>query len=458
MAPVTRTMKNQEGGTTAFKGKRVTVVGLARSGIAAARALDDLGALVTVTDKKPHAELTAQLATLGREGIGVAAGGHPENLFLEADLVVVSPGVPKIPQLAMARRHGVKVISELELGWMLSDSPVIGITGTNGKSTVTSLVGRMLEQSGKRVFTAGNIGNALTEKPEFLRGQDWIVVEISSFQLEDIETFRPRIAAILNITMDHLDRYRDMKEYAEAKARIFERQTGDDVLVMNYDDHLVKEMAEGTAARVIPFSRREKVAHGVYVEDGAIVFSGEAICRVDEITIKGVHNLENCMAAIAVALAAGAKKDAVAAVAREFPGLEHRLEFVREKNGVIYINDSKGTNVGAVIRSVEGFTGPVILIAGGSDKGSDFSQLSGPVRKNVTLLVLIGTAADAMAAALRGATEIVHAKTLEEAVLVVSKRARSGEVVLLSPACASFDMFQDFEDRGRQFKEAVMKL
>ena len=458
MAAVTGTMKNQEGGTAAFSGKGVTVVGLARSGIAAARALDDLGAIVTVTDKKPQAELTAQITALGRERIRVIAGDHPESLFLEADLVVLSPGVPKIPQLAMARRHGVRVISELELGWMLSDSPVIGITGTNGKSTVTSLVGAMLERSGKRVLTAGNIGNALTEKPELLRGQDWIVVEISSFQLEDIETFRPRIAAILNITMDHLDRYHDMNEYAAAKARIFERQTGEDVLVMNYDDHLVKAMAEGAAARVIPFSRREKAAHGLYVEDGAIVFSGDVICRVDEIMIKGVHNLENCMAAIGVALAAGANKAAVAAVAREFPGLEHRLEFVREKNGVVYVNDSKGTNVGAVIKSVESFTRPVILIAGGSDKGSDFSQLSGVVRSNVTLLVLIGTSADTMAAALHGATEIVHARTLEEAVLVASKKARPGEVVLLSPACASFDMFSDFEDRGRQFKEAVMKL
>jgi len=441
-----------------FTGKRVTVVGMARSGIAAARTLHGLGAAVTITDKKPLDQLAAQVRALGTADIRVEAGGHPDRIFIETDLIVLSPGVPKIPQVLAAHRHGVPVISELELGWLISDTPFIGITGTNGKSTVTTLVGLMLKKAGKKTLVAGNIGNALTETPGLLHGQDWVVVELSSFQLEDIDTFRPRVATVLNITQDHLDRYKDITEYGEAKARIFENQQQGDVLVMNFDDPLVRAMAPRARARVVPFSRFEKHENGAYVENNRLIASGEAVCGVDEILIKGVHNLENAMAAAAMALAAGADRASVAAVLREFPGLEHRLEFVREKDGVTYINDSKGTNVGAVVKSVEGFARPVILIAGGLDKGSDFSPLADLFRNKVKLLILIGKAADKMARALGGSTETVMAKTLVDAVQLAAKRAASGDVVLLSPACASFDMFKDFEDRGRQFKEAVMNL
>ncbi|MHB8845658.1 MAG: UDP-N-acetylmuramoyl-L-alanine--D-glutamate ligase [Nitrospirota bacterium] len=441
-----------------FTGKRVTVVGMARSGIAAARALHGLGAAVTITDRKPLDQLADQVQALGVPEIRIEAGGHPDRIFVEADLIVLSPGVPKIPQVLAAQRHGVRVISELELGWLMSDAPFAGITGTNGKSTVTTLVGLMLQRSGKRTLVAGNIGNALTETPGLLHGQDWIVVELSSFQLEDIDTFRPRVATILNITQDHLDRYKDLAEYGEAKARIFEKQHKDDVLVLNFDDPLVRALAARAPSRVVPFSRLEKHAEGAYVENGRLMVRGEAICGVDEILIKGVHNLENAMAAAAMALAAGADRASVAAVLREFSGLEHRLEFVREKDGVTYINDSKGTNVGAVMKSVEGFTRPVILIAGGYDKGSDFSPLFGLFREKVKLLILIGKAADKMAKALGGSTETVTAKTLVDAVQLAAKRAAAGDAVLLSPACASFDMFKDFEDRGRQFKDAVRKL
>ena len=441
-----------------FKGKRVTVVGLARSGIAAARALRDLGAVVTVTDKKPVEQLTEQLKALGSGFVKVAAGGHPERVFIETDLIVLSPGVPKIPLILEARRHGVKVISELELAWLLSDSPFIGITGTNGKSTVTTLVGLMLKKSRKKVLVAGNIGNALTEEPRLLRGQDWIVAEISSFQLEDSETFRPAVAAILNITQDHLDRYHDITDYGEVKANIFRNQIGQDVLVLNDDDPLVRPMAARAASRVIPFSRLRDLDHGACVKDGYIVFKKERICRVDDMKIQGVHNLENALAAAALSLSAGADRRAVETVLKEFPGLEHRLEFVREKKGVTYINDSKGTNVGAVVKSVEGFTKPVILIAGGLDKGSDFSPLYDLFRRKVKLLVLIGKAADKMAKALGTSTETVFARTLEDAVRLAAAKAVSGDAVLLSPACASFDMFKDFEDRGRQFKKAVKAL
>ena len=440
-----------------FKGKKVTVVGMARSGVAAARALHALGALVTVTDKKPLDQLSAQVASLG-SGITIEAGGHPDRIFIETDLIVLSPGVPTIPPVLQARRHGVNVISELELAWLLSDAPYIGITGTNGKSTVTTLVGLMLEKAKKKVLVAGNIGNALTEDISQLTKADWIVAELSSFQLEDIETFRPRIAAILNVTQDHLDRYRTIEEYGEAKARIFMNQQENDYLVLNFDDPIVKSYTRRTAATVIPFSRQLRFNPGACVLDGYLMFNGRRIIAADELRISGVHNLENALAATALSLLAGADIRSVASVLREFPGLEHRLEFVREKDGVSYINDSKGTNVGAVVKSVEGFTRPVILIAGGLDKGSDFSPLYDLFKHKVKLLVLIGKAADKMAKALGTSTETVFAPTLQEAVRSASAHAGRGDIVLLSPACASFDMFKDFEDRGRQFKDAVRNL
>jgi UDP-N-acetylmuramoylalanine--D-glutamate ligase len=441
-----------------FKGKKVTVVGMARSGIAAARALHALGAKVTVTDAKSLDQLTAQVKALGSGSYAVEAGGHPDRIFIETDLVVMSPGVPKIPQVLNARRRGVKVISELELAWLLSDAPYVGITGTNGKSTVTTLVGLMLARAKKNVLVAGNIGTALTEDVSRLTGQDWIVAELSSFQLEDIETFRPRVATILNITQDHLDRYRDIAEYAETKARIFLNQRKGDFLVLNFDDPLVKPMARQTAATVVPFSRLLRFNPGACLLDGFVTFNGRRIIRADEIRIRGVHNLENAMAAAAMSLCAGADAESVAAVLRDFPGLEHRLEFVRERDGVAYINDSKGTNVGAVVKSVEGFMQPVILIAGGLDKGSDFRPLAALFKQKVKLLILMGKAAGKIAEAIGASTETAFATTLQDAVLLASQRASRGDVVLLSPACASFDMFKDFEDRGRQFKAAVNAL
>jgi UDP-N-acetylmuramoylalanine--D-glutamate ligase len=440
-----------------FRGKKVTVVGLARSGAAAARALNALGAIVTVTDKKPLDQLTALIASLG-SGIAIEAGGHPERIFAEADLIVLSPGVPKIPPVMQARRRGVRVISELELAWQLSDAPYIGITGTNGKSTVTTLVGLMLAKAKKDVLVAGNIGNALTEDASLLTGKDWIVAELSSFQLEDIETFRPRIATILNVTQDHLDRYHSLDEYGEAKARIFMNQRREDYLVLNFDDPIVKSFTRRATATVIPFSRQLRFNPGACVFDGHLLFNGRRIIAVDELKISGVHNLENALAATAVSILAGADARSVAAVLRTFPGLEHRLEFVRTKDGVRYLNDSKGTNVGAVIKSVEGFTRPVILIAGGLDKGSDFSPLYDLFRRKVKLLILLGAAAGKMANVLATSTETVLVQSLQEAVRLASTRAGRGDVVLLSPACASFDMFKDFEDRGKQFKEAVRGL
>jgi len=440
-----------------FKDKNITVVGLARSGVAAARALKAFGANVTVTDKKPLNMLLAQVGVLG-DDIKVEVGGHPAWVFNEADLIVMSPGVPNIPQVIQAKRLGVKVISELELAWLLSDAPYVGITGTNGKSTVTTLVGLMLTKAKKKVLVAGNIGNALTEDLGLLKNQDWIVAEISSFQLEYIETFRPRVATILNVTQDHLDRYQRIEEYSEAKARIFMNQEKGDVLILNFDDPLVKSYAMRTSATVIPFSRMLHFSPGACVQQGILTYNEKRICRIDDIRIQGIHNLENALAAAAISISAGADIESVAGVLREFTGLEHRLEFVSEKNGVTFINDSKGTNVGAVIKSIESFSQPVILIAGGSDKGSDFSPLYDLIKHKVKLLILIGNAATKMGQVLGTATETVYSHTLQDAVLVASQRALRGDIVLLSPACASFDMFKDFEDRGVQFKEAVQAL
>jgi len=447
-----------------FKGMKVTVVGLARSGVGAANLLHTLGADVTVTDSRPEVDLAAQTARLS-PGIKKSLGSHPDELFTGAGLVVISPGVPfTAAPLVKARESGACVMGELELAYEVSSSPFIAITGTNGKSTTTTLVGEMLRESGMHALVGGNLGNALTEEPEMLKGRDFVVAEVSSFQLETIHAFRPKVSAILNLTQDHMDRYPGMKEYTEAKAAVFRNQGEGDVLVLNADDPPTAELAGNAKCEVVFFSRKSALDKGVYVRDGYMVNAlhgagGDKVVAVNEIRIKGAHNLENALAAAAISLCAGASEDAVAKVLREFPGLEHRMEFVRELDGVTYINDSKGTNVGAVEKSLEGFDSPVILIAGGLDKHSDFSPLKKLMKERVKKLILIGKAAVVMYEALGSETRTVKAGyDFGEAVKLARESASPGDVVLLSPACASFDMFKDFEDRGRKFKELVNKL
>jgi UDP-N-acetylmuramoylalanine--D-glutamate ligase len=446
-----------------FRGKKITVVGLARSGVGAANLLHSLGAVVTVTDSKPASLLTEHVDRLSA-GINKVLGSHPDELFTNTDFLVVSPGVPLTARpVVMAAEAGVEVMGELELAYLYSSSPFIAITGTNGKSTTTTLVGLMLEEARMKVLVGGNLGNALTEEPEKLLGQDYIVAEVSSFQLEATDKFRPKVAAILNITQDHLDRYPGMREYAEAKALVFRNQRPDDFLVLNADDELAMSFRTAAMSKTVLFSRRRSLREGVSVQEGYLINSFEAgkrvkVIPVGDIRIKGMHNLENALAATAIALAAGAPTPVIAKVLSEFPGLEHRTEFVRELDGVSYINDSKGTNVGAVLKSLESFTAPVILIAGGLDKHSDFSPLAPLVKERVKKLILIGHAADLMEQALGAQTDTVRAKDLREAVEQARGSAAPGDVVLLSPACASFDMFKDFEDRGRQFKEIVRGL
>jgi UDP-N-acetylmuramoylalanine--D-glutamate ligase len=437
-------------------------MGLARSGAGAANLLQSLGAAVTVTDSKTEESLKTYSDTL-TAGIRKVLGSHPDELFTKTDLIVVSPGVPlTVKPLAKAREAGVEIMGELELAFLVSNSPFIAITGTNGKSTTTSLTGEMLIASGMKAFVGGNLGNALTEEPERLKGQDFVVAEVSSFQLEAINEFRPRISAVLNITQDHLDRYADMAGYTEAKAAVFRNQKDGDVLVLNADDPPTAALKDRAACRVVWFSRKNVVEDGVYLKDGMVMAAsaGNAtgVIPADGVRIKGAHNLENAMAAAAISLSAGVTPEVIAKVLREFPGLEHRMEFVRELDGVTYINDSKGTNVGAVEKSLESFNQPVILIAGGLDKHSDFTPLAPIVKERVKKLILIGKAADVMNDALGAQTDTVRAATLADAVKLSRDSASPGDVVLLSPACASFDMFKDFEDRGRQFKALVNSL
>jgi UDP-N-acetylmuramoylalanine--D-glutamate ligase len=459
------------------RGVRVTVVGLARSGVAAARLLEEAGALVTVADRKDRAELRQSLERLDRSAVTVAAGPDYESAIDAAELVVISPGVPyRAGALERARRRGVKVLSELELASRFLSAPLLAVTGTNGKSTTVTLIGKMLQASGKRVFVGGNLGVPLSEAASrALRADradagsgpfDALVVEVSSFQLETVERFHPRIAAILNVTVDHQDRYDSLDEYIAAKARIFENQTSDDDALFNLDDPLVAPLRRQAKARVLGFTKQgvlpSDVEGGAYLDGERVtaVIDGrvQEVCHRGEITIIGPHNVENAMAASVFALLCGCPVEAVRSVLREFPGLEHALEVVRDRRGVRFINDSKGTNVDATLKALESIDRPIWLIAGGRDKGGDFSRLLPAVRQRVKRLVLIGEAAPLIADAVRGYESIERAGTLREAVEIAASGATAGDVVLLSPACASFDMFADYQDRGRQFKSLVCAL
>jgi UDP-N-acetylmuramoylalanine--D-glutamate ligase len=476
------------------KDKQVTVVGLARSGAGAARILTELGAAVTVTDLKTEEELKEHLQGLS-PSVRLALGSHPESVFTGADMLIISPGVPlDMPHIRMAKSRGIPVLGELELAYQVatngSDNPPIpplikrgkggflAVTGTNGKSTTTALLDFMMKKSGFQTILGGNIGNALTEEMYKQKAEtkeepvDYVVAEISSFQLESITDFRPKGAAVINITPDHLDRYHSFEDYRDAKARIFENQGTGDFVVLNRDDPETMRLADEKInvkkekPGIFSFSRRQEV-EGMYYKDGQIYcnfadLSGAAphspLIRADRIKITGVHNLENAMAASAMALLAGCPMQAVIDSLREFPGLEHRLEFVRELNGVLYFNDSKGTNVGAVMKSLESFSSPVILIAGGRDKAGDFSLLRALVRERVKAIVLIGEASGKIQKALGDLRPTIQAADLKEAVDVSRSLAARKDVVLLSPGCASFDMFRDFEDRGRQFKKNVLEI
>jgi UDP-N-acetylmuramoylalanine--D-glutamate ligase len=457
-------------------GARVTVMGLARSGVAACQLLQAAGARVTVADRKEPAELSSALGAIDRDHVGVTVGARYESSLDEADLVVISPGVPyRLAALEAVRRRGVKVISELELASQFSRSPLLAVTGTNGKSTTVTLIGKCLAESGKRAFVGGNLGTALSEAAvEDLRaGQagkpspfDYLVVEVSSFQLETIDRFHPWIAALLNVTVDHQDRYESLDEYVAAKQRIFENQIASDFALFNLDDDRVAALRHRVRATRLGFTSGATIGTemhgGTYLEGDAIVTTvtgvRQEICRRSEIRIIGRHNVENVMAAVTYAMLCGCPLDAIRRVLATFPGLEHALEIVRERRGVRFVNDSKGTNVDATLKALESIDQPIWLIAGGRDKGGDFSRLSQAVSRRVKRVILIGEAAPLLRQAWENVATMTEADTLREAVDCAAQGASPGDVVLLSPACASFDMFADYQDRGRQFKALIHAL
>ena len=474
-----------------LKDKRVLVVGLGKSGVASALFLKAHGARVTVSDTKSGDELRNEIPVLLDHGITVETGGHGDRTFHGQDLIVVSPGVPvDAPPLVQAKAQGVSVIGEIELAAQFLPGPIVAITGSNGKTTTTTLAGEIMTAAGFPALVGGNIGTPAISLAERAQPETVIVLEVSSFQLETIQTFRPKVAVVLNVTPDHLDRHRTFEAYTDAKARIFENQQTSDFSVLNAADPTCVAMAARTRAQVFWFSRQKEVQQGTWVQDGAIVFRGaqkevkpapsfaqdsvfigpnerQTIMLVSEIPLKGAHNLENVLAAACAGVLMGCAHEKIRQAVREFKAVEHRLEFVASIGGVDYYNDSKATNVDATIKALESFPANIHLILGGKDKGSDYTVLSDLLRQRVKRVYTIGAAAAKIESQIvsssgahgkNGGPEIVHAETLEHALRKAHSAAQPGDVVLLAPACASFDQFKNYEHRGQTFKEIVRAL
>jgi UDP-N-acetylmuramoylalanine--D-glutamate ligase len=412
-----------------WKNKRVCIIGLARSGLACASLLSELGAYVSVTDnQRNHTTVTNAAYLESQKNIKIELGQHSPEFIKGHDLVIVSPGVPdSASPIIWAKQSGISLISEIELAGSLCPATVIAVTGTNGKTTVTTLIGKILEAKGRKVFVCGNIGTPFSEEVPKMSDSDFVSLEISSFQLEKILTFKPKIAVILNFSRNHLDRYREMPEYLEAKKRIFMNQDESDYLVLNFDDPQVKELGKNTPAKVIYFSVKE----GLNPNQAAVLAVGSLL---------------------------GIEKELCLRTFREFKGVEHRLELVTEIDGIKFINDSKATTVDSTIWALENLTQPVILIAGGREKGNDYKLISGLMQKKVKELILIGETKEKIKAALGDILSVQEAITLEEAVSKAYSKATRGCCILFSPMCKSFDMFSDYEDRGRSFKQAVYAL
>ena len=481
-----------------LKNKRVLVVGLGKSGLAAAHFLKARGARVTVSDARP-AMLIAELSEMLEQGFMVEAGSHGLLTFRRQDLIVVSPGVPmSTPELKQVRAMGAHIIGELELGAQYLQGEVVAVTGSNGKTTTTTLIGEILKAAGRPTLVGGNIGRPVTamvdesvalsrggeqeadpppdhpSEPRPLAGDPgaakddnstvWSVLEVSSFQLETVETFKPRIALVLNITPDHLDRHGTFEAYAALKARVTEFQTAEDFLVLNGEDKDTQMIAAKTKAQIYWFSARRPMKQGAFVHGESILFvpregaKAEPVMPVAEIPLAGTHNVENVLAAVCAARLAGVEHETIREAVHGFKAVEHRLEFVREVEGVKYYNDSKATNVDAAMKAVESFAGGVHLILGGKDKGSDYRVLEPLLRERVKTVITIGSAAEKIERQLDGVVKIERAETLERAVTFAHAAAVAGDTVLLAPACASFDQFESYEQRGRVFKELVAAL
>jgi UDP-N-acetylmuramoylalanine--D-glutamate ligase len=456
-------MKDQPEKTENLAGKRVTVVGMARAGLASALLCKQHGAEVFVTDLKPKDELIKAVGALEAGNIAYETGGHTERALKGCDLFVVSPGVSlDLPLLMDARSRSIPIISEIEAAYRLSDVPVVAVTGSNGKTTTTAWLGEIYRAAGMAIEVAGNIGrpyaDAIMQNPSAGR----YILEISSFQLETIDTFAPAAAAVLNVSADHLDRHKTLDEYAQAKFRLFENQVSGSVAVKNHDDSFLLARELPGAAVKMAFSLDKEVELGVWSDGNVLRYrlpaaQGELL-PVDHIGLPGRHNLANAAAAACVALADGIEPDAVCLALREFKGVEHRLEFVAEIDGVRYINDSKATNPDSVRVALAATSAPVVLVMGGLDKGTDFSVLFNEVRNKVRRLICTGKAAELIARQLANSTGIMIIREFSSAIEAAHKAARRGDTVLLSPGCASFDSFANYEERGKAFKDAVLSF
>ncbi len=442
-----------------FLNKKICIMGYGKSGKAAAERLLSAGAVIKISESRSDADGIKELP------VEFEFGGHTADFCCDADMIVISPGVHlDISAVLEAQKKGIPVISEIELAFMFFSKPVIAVTGTNGKTTTTTLIGEMLKRAGLRVAVAGNIGIPLVSVDD--SSLDYIVAEVSSYQLETIDRFRPYVAVLLNLTPDHMERYKTMEPYIAAKKRLFMNQTPNDLCVFNFDDDGVRKAVSDVVSTKVPFSRKQAVENGFFVNEGFVVRLNEniseAVFRADEIKIKGVHNLENALAASAAAFLCGVSFEDIAATVREFSGVEHRIEFVRELNGVKFFNDSKATNPDSTVVALKTVSNGknVVLILGGRDKGTDLAEMNDVIAESTKAVVLIGEAADRFESSIRarGLENIKRAGSLDEAVRVSFSMSENGDSVLLSPACASFDMFSDFEHRGRAFKEIVNNL
>lgn len=444
-------------------GKKVLVFGSGISGIGAVKLLEDHGAEVVLYDGNESLDQASLREQLG-EKTTIVLGEFPEHLLEELDLVVLSPGVPTdLPVILAMKEHGIQVIGEVELAYAFGKGDVLAITGTNGKTTTTSLLGEIMKCHQEEVFVVGNIGNPYTVAASQMTERSVAVAEMSSFQLESIETFRPKVSAILNFTPDHLNRHHTMEAYVEAKKQIAKNQTAEDYCVLNYEDERTKAFGEEVKAQVLYFSSAHKLERGIYLDDGKMIYKNPEeviVCHVDELQILGIHNYENVMAAVAMAAVYGVPMDTIRKAILAFKGVEHRIEYVTEKDGVVYYNDSKGTNPDAAIKGIQAMNRKTVLIGGGYDKNSEYTEWIQAFDGKVKQLILIGATREKIAqdAEKCGFHDYVFADTFEEAVLLAAKTAKSGEAVLLSPACASWGMFPNYEVRGEKFKEIVNSL
>ncbi|MEG6585940.1 UDP-N-acetylmuramoyl-L-alanine--D-glutamate ligase [Dendrosporobacter sp. 1207_IL3150] len=448
-----------------FKGYKILVLGAGISGVAVAEILQNNGADATLNDSKPIDKIKIDFSHLKNLGVKLIFGEQNEDLLNGTDCIVVSPGISiNLPLIKNAKELGILVMSEIEVAYQLCKAPIIAVTGTNGKTTTTTLVGEMLETTGKEVVVGGNIGTALSKEVESVNSQGLVVAEISSFQLEGIIDFKPKVAAVLNLTPDHLDRHYTMQNYKFTKEAIFKNQTSEDYLVLNYDDPQIRDMSERASSQIMYFSRNTILDNGVYVNNGIITIAWNnqkyEVCPVTALKIKGGHNVENALAACGVAFLAGAQITDLANVISKFRGVEHRIEMVSAINGVEYYNDSKATNPESSIKALEAFDEEIILIAGGRDKNTNLDEFMNLIKKKAVHLIVLGEAKERFkeAAKKSGVSSIHSVESLNEAVTLAHSLAKPNQVVILSPACSSYDMFSNYEERGRVFKNLVLQL